>query len=229
MQQQVVSPKLCAESVDRGDKMPDEAIKPALRAALRFNEIGDRTPFEISFARKGNSGGSFGFMQGDLAAGQPIVHTTFRRCMTAAGMPQATIDDLERRLSGNGIGPNVITPGETQQINAALQASSALVDAMDENILGSVYGGLDTCNAAGGGKNRTIAPIAQLDVAMWVNMTGPPDKILDFIRGPTVGATIGDDDIQGYLRTTKYFRENPHNFDHMVESAQKGAAELPNA
>jgi hypothetical protein len=209
--------------------MPDDAIKPALRAALRYNEIGDRTPYEISFAQKGNSGGSFGFMQGDLAAGQPIVHTTFRSCMATAGMPQGTIDDLVRRLSGKGIGPNVITPSETQQINAALQANRALVDAMDENILGSVYGGLDTCNSAASGAGRSIAPIAQLYVAKWVNMTGPPDKILSFIRGPDVGATIGEEDIQDYLRATKYFSENPKNFDYMVESADEGAKELPTA
>ena len=100
---------------------------------------------------------------------------------------------------------------------------------MDENILGSVYGGLDTCNSAASGAGRSIAPIAQLYVAMWVNMTGPPDKILSFIRGPDVGATIGEEDIQDYLRTTKYFSENPKNFDYMVESADEGAKELPTA
>ena len=209
--------------------MPDEAIKPALRAALRFNEIGDRTPYEISFAQKGNSGGSFGFMQGDLAAGQPIVHSTFRRAMAAAGMPQAKIDDLEQRLSGKGIPPTVITAAEKQQIDAALLASKALVDAMDEAILGKVYSELDTCNAAAAAASRTIAPIAQLYAAMWVNMTGPPDKILDFLRGPGLGGIVGESDIQGYLKTTKYFRDNPKNFPHMVESANKGAAVLPTA
>jgi hypothetical protein len=209
--------------------MPDEAIKPALRAALRFNEIGDRTPYEISFAQKANSGGSFGFMQGDLAAGQPIAHSTFRSAMAAAGMPQGKIDDLERRLSGKGIPPTVITPAEKQQIDAALLASKALVDAMDEAILGKVYGELDTCIAAAAGANRTIAPIAQLYVAMWVNMTGPPDKILDFLRGADLGVIVGETDIQTYLRATKYFRENPLNFPHMVASANKGAEQLPAA
>ncbi len=209
--------------------MPNDAIKPALRAALRFNEIGERTPYEISFARKGNSGGSFGFMQGDLAAGQPVVHTTFRQCMADAGMGQPRIDDLEHRLSRPGIAPNVITPIETRDINTALQTGSARVDAMDENILGSVYKGLDTCNAAAAHANRSIAPVAQLYVAMWVNMTGPPDRILDFLRGPGVGATVGENAIQSYLRGTKYFRDNPGNFPHMVASARAGAAQLPGA
>src|SRR5882672_233835 len=212
-----------------GDTMPDQAVKPALRAALRFNEIGSRTPYEISFAQKANSGGSFGFMQGDLATGQPIARSTFRRCMAAAGMPQATIEDLERRLSGKGIPPTVISAAEKQQIDAALAANSALVDAMDEDILSKVYDGLDRCLDAARPANRSIAPIAQLYIAMWVNMTGPPDKILDFLRGPNLGATVAEADIQAYLQASKYFRENPRNFQHMVESANAGAAELPQA
>jgi hypothetical protein len=209
--------------------MPDQAVKPALRAALRFNEIGSRTPYEISFAQKANSGGSFGFMQGDLAAGQPIAHATFRRCMAAAGMPQASIDDLEQRLSGKGIPPTVITAAEKQQIDAALTASSTLVDAMDEDILGKVYDGVDRCLDAARAANRGIVPIAQLYIAMWVNMTGPPDKILDFLRGPNLGATIEEADIKAYLQASKYFRENPRNFQHMVDSANKGAEGLPEA
>ena len=207
--------------------MPVEAIKPALRTALRFHEIGDRTPYEISFARKANSGGSFGFMQGDLAAGQPIAHSTFRQAMSAAGIAGASIDDLERRLSQKGIGPNVITLGETQQINAALLAGKALVDNIDKDILSKVYGGLDTCIASAAGANRTIAPITQLYVAMWINMTGPPDKILDFLKGPVPDNPVSEDDIQTYLMASKYYTEHPGNFPHMVESAQKGAAELP--
>jgi hypothetical protein len=54
---------------------PSSALENALRSAVRFNEISDETPYRLSFAGKGTSGGSFGFMQGDLAAGQ----TVFRR------------------------------------------------------------------------------------------------------------------------------------------------------
>ena len=144
-------------------------------------------------------------------------------------MPPGQIQDLEQRLSQEGIPPTVITRAEREQIDAALLASRALVDAMDETILQKVYGELDTCIAAAAAANRSIAPIVQLYIAMWVNMTGPPDKILDFLRGPDPGATVQEADIKTYLLATKYFRENPRNFPHMVESAQKGAEELPQA
>lgn len=50
--------------------MPDSSMLPAFLAAFRVNEIGSKSPFEILFAAKGQSGGSFGAMQGDLAAGR---------------------------------------------------------------------------------------------------------------------------------------------------------------
>src|SRR5579862_2033187 len=122
--------------------MPDDAIKPALRAALRFHEIGNASPYQLCFAGKGNSGASFGFMQGDLAAGQPVVTDTFNTALSAAWMARATIDGFRERLSVHLV-ENPLTPAETSSINAALLAGSAKVDAMDENILGSVYNDLD--------------------------------------------------------------------------------------
>ena len=207
--------------------MPDDSLKPALRAALRAHEIGDHTPYEISFAQKANSGGSFGFMQGDLAAGQAIVHSTFRRCMAAAGMAEAVITDLEHRLSTKGAKPTIISANEKQRIDAALQARHDLVDAMDESILQNVYRHLDTCVDVAAEVNRTIDPIAQLYIAMWVNMTGAPTKLLDWLRSPERGDTISENNIQGYLRDQKYYREHPGNFPHIVNSAAKGAEKLP--
>src|SRR5258707_8076312 len=119
--------------------MPDDAVKPALRAALRFNEIGDASPFELTFAAKGKSGASFGFMQGDLAAGQPEVTKTFRAVLAAAGFAQAKIDALVAQLSVPHA-TNPLSKADTDAINTALVKSAPLVDAMDENILGGVYG-----------------------------------------------------------------------------------------
>ena len=42
-----------------------ESLKPAIRAALRHHEIGEHSPYRLAFAGKGQSGGSFGAMQGD--------------------------------------------------------------------------------------------------------------------------------------------------------------------
>src|SRR4051812_22929089 len=43
-----------------------DELTAALKAAVRKNEIGDASPYQLSFARKDKSGASFGFMQGDL-------------------------------------------------------------------------------------------------------------------------------------------------------------------
>ena len=44
-------------------------------------------------------------------------------------------------------------------INTALVKSAPLVDAMDENILGGVYGGLDKCTSAATTSGRTITGV----------------------------------------------------------------------
>ena len=151
--------------------MPQESLKPGLRVALRLHEIGDASPYRLSFAGKGKSGGSFGFMQGDLAAGQNEVTQTFRTAMAAAGMNAAQIDSLIQRLSVHLI-VNPLSPMETDQVNGALLASRQLVDQMDEFILQNVYGGLDRCVATAGQASRSIAPKAQIYMALWINMTG---------------------------------------------------------
>ena len=74
--------------------MPESNMLPAFLEAFHVNEIGSKSPFEILFAAKGQSGGSFGAMQGDLAAGQKNVTKTFRDCLAAAGVPKAKIDSL---------------------------------------------------------------------------------------------------------------------------------------
>src|SRR4051794_31504186 len=153
--------------------MPDERLKPALRTALRVHEIGDHSPYELMFAAKGKSGASFGFMQGDLAAGQPEVRQVFREALTDAGVDAATINDVQQRLSVHLIS-NPLTTEQTARVNAALLADRAKVDAMDEGILAKVYAGLDSCLNTASAVGRTIAAEAQIYMALWVNMTGPP-------------------------------------------------------
>ena len=214
--------------------MPDDSLKPALRAALRAHEIGQRSPYELMFAAKGKSGASFGFMQGDLAAGQPEVRQTFRDCCTGAGMDGATIDGLIAQL-GVPLINNPLASDETEHVNAALLAGRATVDAMDETILRGVYQGLDTCLTTANAAQRTIAPEAQVYIALWINMTGAPTTLLRWLQGndpklrkpvPTPGAEVSAADIRAYLGATDYFIENPRNFMHMVESVAVGMAQL---
>jgi hypothetical protein len=214
--------------------MPEENLKPALRRALQVHEIGDETPYRLFFAAKGKSGASFGFMQGDLAGKQPVVQRTFHEVLSADGVSEALINDYARRLSVHLV-RNPLTAAETNQINAALRAHSARVDAMDDAILSHVYAGLDECVATARNARRTILPIAQLFIAMWINMSGPPSKILSWLAGedaqlrspvPAPGDEVDRNAIEAYLRATHYFTENPRNFAHIRESADAGAALL---
>ncbi|MDO9710743.1 tlde1 domain-containing protein [Paracraurococcus lichenis] len=214
--------------------MPAESLKPALRAALRAHEIGKQSPYRLFFAAKGKSGASFGFMQGDLAAGQARAQATFRQAMARAGLPSAVIDSLVRRLSVPLI-TNPLDKAETEMVNAALLAGRDLVDAMDEDILQEVYDRLDTCLSKARAAGRSIDPEAQVYIALWINMTGTPTKLLAWLAGqdpglmtpvPQPGTVVDRDAIRAYLKATNYFSENPKNFAHMEESVAAGTALL---
>ena len=77
------------------------ALMRALRLALRTNEIGDKTPYQLYFAAKGNSGASFGFTQGDLAAGQAVVRNTFQDVLADANIAAGQITSLTNQLSAH--------------------------------------------------------------------------------------------------------------------------------
>lgn len=217
--------------------MVNNAIKPAIRTALRFHEIGNDTPYRISFAGKGKSGGSFGFMQGDLAAGQPDVTRTFRDAMSAAGMSAQKINDLIALLSKHQI-KNPLTPADTEAVNGALQASHALVDAMDDQILQGVYRDLDRCDARAAAHHRRIDTKAMVYMALWINMSGPPTKLLTWLDGddphlarqvPPAGPVVGGEDMEDYLAATNYYVENPQNLQHLHACAAKGMQALNGA
>jgi hypothetical protein len=213
--------------------MPEDKLKPALRLALRLHEIGSASPYRLFFAGKGKSGASFGFMQGDLAAGQQEVKDAFTKALAAAGLA-SVIAGLLARLSVHLV-TNPLSPTETSQVNDALAASSALIDAMDEKILAKVYAALDLCVAAAASAQRTILPAPLIYMALWINMTGPPTKLLTWLKGgnPTLRTPVSSPDpvvdveaIELYLKATDYYVENPGNFPHMVQCAAAGAALL---
>jgi len=214
----------------------DGNLKAALRTAVRLNEIGDASPYKLSFAGKGNSGASFGFMQGDLAAGQPIARTAFRQALAAANFPAAKISSLVQSLSVPLI-ENPLDAADTKLVNDALDAPSgrAQVDAMDEQIFVDVCKGLDKCVATASASNRTIDPKAQIYMLLWINMTGPPSTLLDWLSGkdvtmatlvPAPGTTVDGTAMEDFLRATAFFSENRENLPHIMQSAAAGASLL---
>src|SRR5919109_2718033 len=95
-----------------GEAMPEDKYKPALRAGLKMHEIGNDTPYRLYFAAKGKSGGSFGFMQGDLAAWQKVVTQTFKDVLAAESATSTKISSLLAKLSVHTIG-NPLGTGPT--------------------------------------------------------------------------------------------------------------------
>lgn len=215
--------------------MPDENLKPALREALRVHEIGSKSPYQLFFAGKGKSGGSFGFMQGDLAAHQQNVTDTFRKVLAAAGIASTKIDALRSALAVH-ILVNPLSHADTNLVNAALLSGRADVDAMDEQILQAVYHHLDTCISSAGAAGRTIEPKALLFAAMWINMSGAPTKLLTWLEGgdphlihhvPPPGTVATAQQIETYLRATDYYVNNSGNIPHLLEAVAAGAKLLP--
>jgi hypothetical protein len=215
--------------------MPDQALRKALLAALRFHEIGNDTPYRLYFAGKGNSGASFGFMQGDLNTGQAVVKNTFQNVLAAERFPPGEIAALVQRLAQHLIN-SPLTRAEETEVNAALKAQKKLVDQMDVAIAEDVFEDLDLCIGTATANGRKIDPTAQLYVAMWINMTGKPTKLLTWLRGgdpqlrkriPKAGAVVDTKAIESYLLATDYYTSNPRNFEHMRESVAKGAPLIP--
>ncbi|MBI3515289.1 MAG: hypothetical protein HY060_14695 [Proteobacteria bacterium] len=215
--------------------MVDEILKPALTTSLRLHEIGDRTPYEISFARTGKSGGSFGFMQGDLAKGEDFVRDTFIAALHADAVDQPTINVLLPLVTVPQP-RDPLTPAQHDLIDQALRNSEPLVDAMDQRLLATVYADLDLCLNAADTAGRRLTPKAQLYIAMWSNMTGRPDTLAAWLRGvapqftqpvPAAGEIVDGAALEAYLSATKYYLQNPKNLRHIKDCATAGVAELP--
>jgi hypothetical protein len=224
-----------------GEDMPvetlDDPVRQTIATALRLHEIGKATPYQISFAGKGKSGGSFGFMQGDLAAGQPIVNATFQRILEAAGMPAAKAQALQDRLSVHTIA-NPLSPEDSALVNHALssEAGRALVDAMDQAILRNVFGDVRRCMTAAEASERSITLKALLYMAMWINMSGPPSSLLTWLKGrevmfdnqvkvPPPGELVDGIAMESYLQKTHYFSANPANFKRLRQCAADALAQ----
>jgi hypothetical protein len=217
--------------------MVDSALIPAIKEAVKQNEIGDASPFELSYAELDKSGASFGAMQGDTHVSE-LARSTLREVLQKAGVNTVRINrimELVEQLCPNG---NPLNPDDTKFANDALDtpAGRALIDQMDAKLLQAILRGVDAAVAAADKRNITIAPEAQLYIACWVNMTGPPDKLLNYLSGkselgltPPSGPTFGEVDIVTYLNATEFFQKHPKNRKHLHDSVHAAFGLLPTA
>jgi hypothetical protein len=217
-------------------QMPDPSLTPAIVAALRYNELGNASPYVLSFARLGQSGASFGIFQADTNT-NVTAQTCLSQAMQAYGVSDGEIAEIMADVSQpmpNGPAPLLSTC--LAVANAALSSTTgmALVDAMDGNTLSVVLGEVDQCIAAAG--SNTISPGGLCAIACWVNMTGEPNVLKTWLSGtsvlglePPAGPTVLQADVMTYLAATLYFRLHPRNLGHLQDAVAAGVAALPAA
>jgi hypothetical protein len=209
-------------------------LRKALRDAVRRHEIGNDStlPYKLSFAEKGRSGASFGFMQGDLGQNQPEAKAAFRRALTAASVPEEKISSLMQSLS-SPVARNPLNDADTKLVNDALNSSEGrvLVNDMDEQILADVYKQLDKCIDVASASRKTITPKAQAYILLWINMSGKPTTLCDWLSGnnvtmaesvPAPGPTVDGTAIENYLGATEYFFKNDRNFRRIKGCVAEG-------
>jgi hypothetical protein len=208
---------------------------PAIRETIKQNEIGNETPYVLSYARKGKSGASFGFMQGDTNA-QGLARDTLKKVLAAVRASAATIARILAAVSRPLPDGNPLSAADTKLANDALASAAGkkLVDAMDAQIFQQVLNGVDACIAAAAGRKVTIDPLALLFIAPWINMTGPPSLLKIWLAGgtalglqPPAPPNVTAEEMEAYLQATSYFQTNPKNFTHYKECVAKGAKLLP--
>ncbi|HEV2677278.1 MAG TPA: hypothetical protein VGV37_22310 [Aliidongia sp.] len=215
--------------------MVDQALYPAIRAAIKQNELGNASPYCLSYARRGQSGASFGAFQGDTNVND-LARSTLTDVLNAAGTADDAVAALLAAVSRPLPNGNPLSPSNTALVNDALASAfgQPIVDRMDDRLMQTVLAGIDSCIAASG--QRPIDPAAQLYLALWINMTGAPTTVCKWLGGseiaglaPPAGTTVAPQDVENYLQASAYFRENPRNFTHLQASVQAGVALLPAA
>ena len=215
--------------------MVDTTLIPAIKEAIKQNEIGDASQYELSYAQLGTSGASFGVFQGDTN----VSHAA-RATLAAALRVRGAGADAVTRILGlvgqpcpNG---NPLSPQDTDLANAALSSSDGqkFVDRMDDGLLQIVLHGVDSCIAAAQTRGLAIDGIAILYIALWANMTGPPNVLSRWLAGnpelgvpPATGPRVSQHDIESYLHASKFFVLHPRNFVHLQDSVRAAIPDLP--
>lgn len=214
--------------------MTDSAMLPAIREAIKQNEIGSADPYALSFAMKGNSGASFGIFQNDTAV-NPTALKTLKSILKGAKLPTAQIDRIIA-LVGQPCPTDPLTAQDEADTNTALSSAAGkqAVDALDDKSMVVVCGYLDQAVQA---STNPVSGKAQLGICMWCNMTGAPTTLLTWLGGSAVdeaggtvdppGNPVSFDDLTRLLQNATYFVNNPGNWQHFADSAAAGAKLLP--
>ena len=216
----------------------NQDLRDAITAAVESNEGASDNPYRLSFARKAESGASFGKMQGDLSA-QQLARDTLKKALLANGVDMDRATDIVAQLS-RPMATNGLDAAADQLVEAALasDAGRSLVDDMDQEILAQVIDAVDVCLGTAQSAGREVEPKAAIYMAMWINMSGPPTTLKLWLAGQDVflahhtrrvaapGDVVTAADMEGYLQATDYFTANPRNFAHLQQAAAAGMSQM---
>lgn len=213
--------------------MLDATQTAQVRAAILANEGAQNLAYQLTYAQKGNSGASVGRFQGDLSK-QPAARNAVQAALVANGMG----DDDARAIVGKltvVCGSSPLTAAEDAAVAAALatEQGRALIDAMDEGIIAGILVNVTACQDSAQAGNRAIDNGSLCAMGCWINMTGAPNTMRHWLAGNAVSLDAGDVPAPpsptvtlaatlGYLQKSKYFAQNPRNFQHLQASIAAG-------
>ncbi len=225
----------------------DAAVQASITRLLLEHEIGGDAglPYRLSFAGKGNSGASFGATQGDLNTNtecRPVFITILNQRGDVTAFGTAKRQAVFAALIGK---PNPCDPfgdaGKTvAAINAALDhpASRPQIDAMDKAQLGRVLAMVGVSAAMAAAAGRNLAPACLAALALYCNQFGAPNTANQWFSGQTVTLNgkavpppppgpLGLESLLGYIGQTKYYSQNPKNFQRFCTIARSFAVNPP--
>ena len=218
--------------------MVDTLLVPAIKEAIKQNELGNASPYHLSYACLGSSGASFGVFQCDCHSNNAKARPVLTQALQAAGADPATTARILAALAEACPHGSPLSSSDATLMNGALASAAgrALVDQMDQVLLNIVLAELDTSIAAAAIQSLTIDPVALLYIALWVNMTGAPTTLNRWLAGsvearlaPPAGPSVSDSDMETYLQANSYFKLHPKNFLHMQASVNAAVPLLPSS
>lgn len=217
------------------------AVATALGAALFAHECGSRTEiaYRLSYAETGKSGGSYGRYQADTHANPSALHT-LDLILQGAKMQPAQRGRILGILR-NPAPSNPLSKADLAAVDAAIDSTQGrvLVGKQDAADLSDVLAELERCVAMAAEHGCTILPAALIGMGLWINQSGAPTDLLDWLRGCPVklgghfvpsltqGSDIGEYLWLLYYSLIPFVREHLNEWTRGVEAIAIGCAALP--
>jgi hypothetical protein len=203
----------------------DDKLRAAAKAAIKHNEGGN---YNLSCAGVAESGYSFGFAQGDIRTDDhawSVLHSILAAAVSAGTLTSQELGVVEDNRDALCAGHNPIS-AILPKINRILNEPAArqTIDAMDDGIFQDSEGQtIKLFQAAERAWGRSLGLTEAGALAMWSNMTGGLGQTTNRIAHDLIQPRwLRFRDLVAFLRTSKYFREHPHNIVHFLESIALG-------